>query len=265
MKQSVKVSFIGAGRMTTSIVQGLSGNKKWNITVSDRHPEKLARLKEKFDITICNDNLECVSDTDLVILSVQPAKAFSVIKDLSSILLKNNTVLVSILGGTTLEKLLADLEQSVPAVHCMPNVCSAVKEGVTSMYANELVSIAQKQLVEEFFGDLGYAFWLSDDNLTDSVAAISGSGPAYCFFMMKIMQGIAEKFGISNSVARHLVQHTFQGAANLAIVNDNSFDDLIKNVTTPKGSTEQAIKKLKENGVDQIFTEALTAALKHKH
>ena len=261
----VKVAFIGDGNMTYSLATGLVSNDdaRWDILVSGHHPEKLEKMREEIGASICDTNLECVTDADVVVLSVKPEIGPEVLAEIGAVLEKNNALLVSILGATSLEQLFAGSDYKIPAVHCMPNVCSAVNAGVTSMYANELVTKQQKKLVTELFQKLGYAFWVATDQLTDSVAAVSGSGPAYFFFIIEILQNIAETFGLPKEIASQLARHTAKGAAEMATSSKEEIAALREMVTTPGGSTAEAIKTLEAGGVRALFLQALQNALYH--
>jgi pyrroline-5-carboxylate reductase len=263
--KKTNIAFIGAGNMTQSLAQGLLNKKQeqWSISVSDIDQEKLDNLKNRFNIRTFSNNLSCIDNADVVILSVKPDKAETVLKEIGELLEKKRLLLISILGATSIDKLLANGNYKIPTIHCMPNVCAAINESVTSMYASDLVSQEQKALAEEIFSNLGFAFWIANDELTNSVAAISGSGPAYFFFIIEILKNIAESFGIPKDIAAIIAKQTAKGAAKMATNSDKDITDLRKMVTTPGGSTAEAIKTLENGNIRELFLTALQDALYH--
>jgi pyrroline-5-carboxylate reductase len=262
--KKTNIAFIGGGNMTYNLVQGLYKNKdRWKVHVSDLCSEKLENLKQKFGVNICAHNSICAINADVLILSVPPDKASEVLKEVGKILEIKQKLLISILGATSIEKLFQNFDYKIPTVRCMPNICAAINEGVTSMYANDLVSAAQKALTEEIFNELGLAFWLTEDKVTDGVGAVSGSGPAYFFFIIEILQNIAESFGVPKEIAAKLARQTAKGAADMAVNSSEEITKLREMVTTPGGSTAQAIKTLEEGKVRELFFQALQNASQH--
>jgi pyrroline-5-carboxylate reductase len=168
-------------------------------------------------------------------------------------------LIVSIAAGISC----ASLENWLGAravVRCMPNTPALLRQGVSGLYANSLVSAAQRQQAEQLLGAVGLALWLDQEQLIDAVTAVSGSGPAYFFLMMEAMTAAGEKLGLARATAAQLALHTALGAARMAVASDVDAGELRRRVTSPAGTTEAAVKTFQAGGFEALVEQAMNAA-----
>jgi pyrroline-5-carboxylate reductase len=142
----------------------------------------------------------------------------------------------------------------------MPNQPALVGEGMSGLYATAAASQADKDLAHYLLAATGKATWFEDEKLMDAVTAISGSGPAYFYLIMEIMQEVAGEFGFDAQTARELATQTALGAARVARQDTTELATLRERVTSPGGTTAAALNALENAGIRDIFRSALTAA-----
>jgi len=142
----------------------------------------------------------------------------------------------------------------------MPNTPALVQTGATALHANANVDDEQKDLAENILRAVGLALWVNDENQLDAVTAVSGSGPAYFFLLMEAMEKAALELGLDERSARLLIQQTALGAAKIALESAESPAQLRARVTSPGGTTQQAIETFMQNGFVELVAKALHAA-----
>jgi pyrroline-5-carboxylate reductase len=152
------------------------------------------------------------------------------------------------------------LGEKVPVVRVMPNTPSLVGSGAAALYAMASVTAAQREVAEAILRAVGLTVWLEDESLMDTVTAVSGSGPAYFFLLMELIEKVAVELGLPRDTARLLTLQTAFGAAKMALESTVDAATLRAQVTSPGGTTEQALKVFQEQGLDRLVTEALRAA-----
>lgn len=254
-----KISFIGAGNMASSIIGGLI-NKGYNastITAADPFPEGLARLQSSYGINTTQDNGEAAAAADIIILSVKPQVLKTVAEALHSHI-QPGTLIISIAAGINIGSLRQWLGNHA-IVRCMPNTPALVQTGASGLYANPQTSDSQKQQANDILGAVGIVQWLESEDLIDPVTAVSGSGPAYYFLFMEAMIEAGVQQGLSREAATELTLQTALGAAKLALDSDVDVAELRRRVTSPNGTTEQAIRVFEEQGLRAIVSDAMQA------
>ena len=260
---TARLTFIGAGNMASSIIGGLvsNGYPTHLIHATDLDTSKLEDLKSRFGIETSNDNEIATKQADAIILAVKPQIMSKVVSPLSSCLQKTRPLIVSIAAGITVSNLQDWIGQDLPIVRTMPNTPALVKTGATGLFANFHVSETQKDIAFTVFDAIGTAIWFDEEEDIDRVVAVSGSGPAYFFLVMEAMEKAAVKLGLTPEVARQLTLQTALGSAKLALSSDIDTAQLRQNVTSPGGTTEQAIMRLEDGGLISLFEEAMQAAM----
>lgn len=255
-----QISFIGAGNMATSLIHGLLGKDvpANHIHATDIDTDKLAQLSA--DTGIQTGTVEQVAAVaDVVVLAVKPQVMESVCQTLKP-LLKADSLVISIAAGITLASLATWLSEEQALVRCMPNTPSLVGCGATALVANEKCAGAQQTLAGQILEAVGIACWLQQESDIDIVTALSGSGPAYYFLMMEAMEAAAIKMGLDADIARQLAIQTAQGAGKLAASSDVPPAELRRRVTSPGGTTEQALLSFERNQFTDIVEAAMQAA-----
>lgn len=260
--KNITISFIGAGNMATSLVEGLlaDGVPPRNIWMSDPEPTKLQNLKNKYQINTTQDNQLAAKSTEVSIFAVKPSIVKPVAKDLASIIQEKNSLIISIAAGVKIEDIERWLGGKVAVVRCMPNTPAMLQSGATALFANDKVSSDQKNLAESILRAVGLVVWVDQQQQLDTVTALSGSGPAYFFLMMEALEQSAIKLGLPPETARLLTLQTALGAARMALESEESVEKLRQRVTSPGGTTEKAIEVLQQGEITSLFHKALTAA-----
>lgn len=254
-----KLAFIGGGNMAASLVGGLikKGYPADKITVSDPLAENRKNLETTYGVNTTADNHQAVNEAKIVLLAIKPQIMKEVASDLSSVL-THNPVTISIAAGIPTHVLQTWLGADVPIIRCMPNTPALLREGAAGMFATGLVSDDQKQLAESILSAVGIVEWVAKEDDIDTVTAVSGSGPAYYFLIMEIMEKIGVEQGLNPETARQLTLQTALGAARMALASDVDTAELRRRVTSPAGTTERAINSFISNDLEDIFRQAMT-------
>ena len=256
------IAFIGGGNMGRSLIGGLiaDGFDASKIQVADPDAQQLDALATQFGITAMESNKQAVQNCDVMVLAVKPQIMRKVAEDLAPQLQQQNTLVISIAAGIREDALNRWLGGDLPIVRTMPNTPALVKSGATALHANRHVSREQRSLAESVMRAVGLAVWLEEESQMDAVTALSGSGPAYIFLVMEAMEQAGRELGLTPETARLLTLQTSFGAAKMALEASEDTGTLRQRVTSPGGTTEQAINVLSEGNIQQLFTDALKAA-----
>ncbi len=258
-----KLAFIGAGNMATALINGLleDGYPADSITASDQLPDKRENLAGS-GIHTTDDNCAAVENADIVILAVKPQVLMAVCQEISASVQQNKPLVISIAAGVTESSLGSWLGKNTAIVRCMPNTPAMVQTGATVLHANSHASDEQKDQAETILRAVGITRWLDDEKQMDAATALSGSGPAYYFLIMEIMEKTARKMGLSDETAHLLTLQTALGAARMAIESSDTPEELRKKVTSPGGTTEAAITSMLESKLDEVIQQGVLKAQK---
>lgn len=246
--------------MSRSIIGGLV-NKGFDaraITACDPKPATLAALEQDFGISTSGDNAQAVASADVVVLAVKPQVMKQVSLSLADAI-TDDTLVMSIAAGINCHSLQQWLGQQRRIVRCMPNTPSLVQKGASGLYAASTVSDEQKQLAGTIMQAVGVVQWLANEEQIDAVTAVSGSGPAYFFLMLEAMVDAGVEQGLDLDVAKNLAIQTAAGAAELARTSDVGLAELRRRVSSPGGTTEQAIMSFEQNQYRSIVKQAMQA------
>lgn len=256
------IGFIGGGNMATSLIRGLiaSGHSPQQIWVSDTAPATLQAHADQLHVNISTSNETIVNEVEVVVLAVKPQILRDVAQQIAPSLKQKNVLVVSIAAGISQQSLSRWLGNDVAVVRCMPNTPALVQTGATALHANANVDGEQKDLAENILRAVGLTLWVSDETQLDAVTAVSGSGPAYFFLLMEAMEKAGIELGLDEHSARLLIQQTALGAAKIALESSESPAQLRARVTSPGGTTQQAIETFTQNGFVELVAKALHAA-----
>lgn len=257
---SQAICFIGAGNMAASLIGGLiaNGTEAASITACDTNPDTMKSLQQQYGININGDNLHACESADIVILAVKPQVMQVVCEALAPLSADRDRLFISIAAGVPSAAIDAWLGGDRAIVRCMPNTPALLQLGATGLYANSRVSDSQQQAANDILEAVGVSLWVDAEAQLDAVTAVSGSGPAYFFYFIECLQAAGVKLGLSNEVAATLARQTALGAASMSVGQDVA--ELRANVTSKKGTTEQAILSFQNNGLDRLVNEATAAA-----
>ncbi|MBL4826248.1 MAG: pyrroline-5-carboxylate reductase [Spongiibacteraceae bacterium] len=258
---NLRIAFIGAGNMATSIIGGLisKGLSPTSIIASDPYPQSLSNLSSTLSVQTTSSNDEAIRNADVVVLAVKPQVMKPVLEALSPTAQTSKTVFISIAAGVEINSINKWLGGNRAIVRCMPNTPALVQTGATALFANSLVSNEQRENANQILRAVGIALWVDKESDLDAVTAVSGSGPAYFFMVMEAMQAAGEKLGLSPDISRQLTLQTALGAAQMAISSDVDAAQLRRRVTSPNGTTFEAIKVFEDGKLPELFLQAMNA------
>lgn len=258
----LKVRFVGAGNMATSLIGGLinRGFMPSQITASDPGGHQRQAVTEKFGVQTFHDNNAHFGIPDVVVFAVKPQIMKKVTLDVANSIAETGALVISIAAGIKVEHLENWLTTDTAIVRTMPNTPALIGEGATGLFANHNVTKEQKHLTEGIMDSVGISHWVDKEFKIDVVTALSGSGPAYFFLFMEYMQKTAIELGLSPDVAAKLTEQTALGSAILAQRSSDDIKVLREKVTSPNGTTEAALISFDKNELEETIKQALNAA-----
>lgn len=255
------IGFIGGGNMARAILTSLSQkNDDLSLFVCDRNADKRHFFQNELNINAAEDYRAFIDDLDIIVLAIKP-QGFPVLLAELKPILKPHQLIISIAAGVSIAAILRGLgSDSHPIVRVMPNTPATIGLGASAIYANNHVSAEDRALTDAIFSSCGITAWLSSEELISAAVAVSGSSPAYLFYLMDIMTKTGVSMGLDEKSSLALTQQAVLGAAKYSQLSDLSLETLKKNVMSPNGTTEQAIFSLENNGLERIIVEAMQAA-----
>ncbi|MGE0370451.1 MAG: pyrroline-5-carboxylate reductase [Gammaproteobacteria bacterium] len=261
MKQHT-IAFIGAGNMARSLIGGLisDGYQPALIIAADPDRIRLQDLENEFSIRTGMHNTSAVESANIVVIAVKPQVVERVAPEIAAALSRTDKLVISIAAGIRMVTLSRWLGQGTPLVRAMPNTPALVQSAATVLYANPAVSAEQRDIAESIMRAVGLTLWIDDETLMDAVTALSGSGPAYFFLVMEVLEQAGRKLGLPPETARLLTLQTAFGATKMALESGVDSATLRAQVTSPGGTTERALGTLREGGIEGLFERALKAA-----
>ena len=256
------IGFIGAGNMARSLAGGLLKNG-WNadrLLLSDPEAGQRHSVESTLGIKVFADNSEVAAQADLLVLAVKPQVLADVAKALTAVVQKKKPLIISITAGVRIADINRWLGGDLAVVRAMPNTAALIGSGAAGLYANDRVNQDMRNQAESILRAVGTTVWLEAESLMDVVTALSGSGPAYFFLVMEALEQAAIDSGLDPKQARLLTIETAFGAAKMALEGHEEPAQLRSRVTSPGGTTEQAIKILEAGDLRGLFKKALNAA-----
>lgn len=258
-----RIAFIGGGNMASAILGGLlrAGRPPESLLVLEPSAAQRERLAGELGLQACADaaalSTAGLDQAALVVWAVKPQLFGEAAAPLAGQL--GQALQLSVMAGIPSEAL-RRASGSERVVRAMPNTPALIGQGMTGLYAREAVSAADRQLVEQVLAPTGAWLWLAQESQIDAVTALSGSGPAYFFFVVEAMMQAAQALGLSAEQGRQLALATCAGAAALALQSEDSPTQLREKVTSKGGTTHAAISSLQADGVDAALRRAVLAA-----
>ncbi len=253
------IAFVGGGNMARSLISGLigAGFEADSIIASD--PQDSQReLLDELGVRTTASNRVAFGNARVVVLAVKPQVLGEVLEAAEG--LREDHLLVSIAAGVPIDSMVLRTHPGQPIVRCMPNTPALLGAGITALFANRAVSEAQRQLAEQILAAGGRTLWVDDESKLDAVTAVSGSGPAYFFYLMEAMIDTGIEQGLDPETATVLTLETAYGAALMARERTEPPAMLRANVTSPGGTTAAALSILDESGARGIIKQALDGA-----
>jgi pyrroline-5-carboxylate reductase len=254
-----KLLLVGCGKMGGAMLDGWLARGLAASDVVIAEPGEALRPKAA-GLRAVASTMEVRETPELVVLAVKPQTMDVVLPDLRRFA-DAGAVFLSIAAGKTLKYFAGHLGPAAKVVRAMPNTPAAVRCGITVATASGGVSAAQRQRCQELLEAVGEALWVEDEALIDAVTALSGSGPAYVFLLVEAMAAAGEKLGLAPDMAMQLARATVAGSGELLRQSREPAAQLRVNVTSPGGTTAEALKVLMAaDGLQPVFDKALAAA-----
>ena len=257
-----KLAIIGAGSMAEAFISGILENSlidRKNVWVTNNsNAQKLKKLSDTYGICTTYDLNELFAGADIVILSMKPKDAATAIQSIREYLTEEMLV-VSVLAGVSMSTIETLARLPIAIVRAMPNTSAAVGKSATAVAVNERVTPHQIELMKNLFGTVGLTTFVEEEQL-DAVTGLSGSGPAYIYYLIEAMEKSAVEVGLDKEMASELIVQTLIGAAEMVKHSTKSSEQLRRDVTSPGGTTEAGVKVLEEHQVQQAFISCIKAA-----
>ncbi|WP_237153714.1 pyrroline-5-carboxylate reductase [Oryzibacter oryziterrae] len=253
---------IGAGKMGGAMLHGwlAKGLSSKAVTVVDPHVGSEAfSMMIEYSLTHVKDISELAVAPEIVVIAIKPQQMFEALPVLAS-KIGPETIIVSIAAGTTLATLESALGTG-PIIRVMPNTPAQVGQGMSVGVGNGAVTEVHRRKIAALLNAVGKSAWVSEEAMIDAVTAVSGSGPAYVFYLVEALTEAAQKAGLPHDLALLLARQTVVGAGALLGASGHDPSTLRKNVTSPGGTTAAALQVLMaEDGLQPVLTAAVAAA-----
>lgn len=256
------IGFIGGGKMASAIIKGIINSgyfKKENIYVSDKNNEALHYLKDNYGVNTSNNNKEILKNADIILFAVKPF----VIRDVLSEIKENITdkkIILSIAAGIstkTIEKIIGN----IPVIRIMPNTPALVNEGMSAVCKGTFAKEEHVKIAFNIFKSVGKVIE-ADEKYIDIITAISGSGPAFYYYIINEIAKSGQKLGMDYGTCLKLSAQTALGAAKMIMESGINPEQLIINVTTPGGCTAVGNDVLKDNNISDILFDTIEKTMK---
>nr|VFK25352.1 MAG: pyrroline-5-carboxylate reductase [Candidatus Kentron sp. MB]VFK29190.1 MAG: pyrroline-5-carboxylate reductase [Candidatus Kentron sp. MB]VFK74711.1 MAG: pyrroline-5-carboxylate reductase [Candidatus Kentron sp. MB] len=260
------ITFIGGGNMAASLIGGITdtGHDPKHLWVSEPDASRRTALQNRFGIQTTESNvhaaLQSDHQADIVVFSVKPQCMRQVVMELADTIKTHRPLVVSVAAGIREPDIRRWLGFDAAIVRAMPNTPALVRSGATALYANPQVSRNQRDQAESLLQAVGVTLWVDAESHMDTVTALSGSGPAYFFLVMEIIETVGRNLGLSQESARLLTLETAFGAAKMALESSEQLHTLRTRVTSPGGTTERALTVLDQGNIAELFDHAIRAA-----
>jgi pyrroline-5-carboxylate reductase len=255
-----KIAFIGPGVMAEAMIAGLLRKKlakPENIIASGPRQERGAALSKKHRIKTTTNNASAAGEADVVVLSVKPQRLSEVMKGLSKI--RPEALVLSIVAGASIQKISRALKHPA-VVRSMPNTPGQIGEGITVWTASSKTSKEQHEIARQILGALGEEVFVEDESYLDMATALSGSGPAYVFLFTEALIDAGVHLGFPRRIAEQLVLQTIPGSVTYYYQAERHPATLRNQVTSPGGTSAEALYYLEKAGFRTAISRAVWAA-----
>jgi len=255
-----KIAFIGPGVMAEAMIAGLLRKKlakPENIIASGPREERGAELQKKYKINTTTDNASAASHADVVVLSVKPQRLSEVMKGLKGI--RPDALVLSIIAGANMKKIGTGLKHKA-VVRSMPNTPGQIGEGITVWAASKDVTEEQQEMARKLLGAMGEEVFVEDESYLDMATALSGSGPAYVFLFTEALIDAGVHMGFPRRIAEQLVLQTIKGSVAYYHHAERHPATLRNQVTSPGGTSAEALYYLEKAGFRTAISRAVWAA-----
>jgi pyrroline-5-carboxylate reductase len=257
MKRSQKIAILGGGNLGIAIAEGLLKSRlvsPADISITRRRPELLVNLK-KHGIHVSADNKKAIVDANIILLTVKPHQAETVLLEIKSSLAKGKQILVSAVTGYTIAQIVSITGAKCPIVRIMPNTAAAIGESVTCLACAPGFT-KEGILVEEFLSGLGKTLTVTEE-LMEAATVLGACGIAFALRFLRAMTQGGIEIGFSAETAQYIASQTLRGAAGLILEKGQHPEREIDKVTTPMGITISGLNEMEHNGFSSSLIKGL--------
>ena len=261
MFDETTMSFIGSGTMAEAMIRGLINQQVVpgaQIIAAGPRPERAEELCERYGVRGTADNKMAAEEGQIVVLAIKPQVLTTVMPEIRGHL-RRRDLLLSILAGTPIRRL-ADGLAHASVVRAMPNTPAQIGQGITVWTATPEVTELQRQQAQAILASLGEQIFVDDESYLDMATALSGTGPAYVFMFMEAMIDAGVHMGFSRRVATQLVFQTMRGSVEYAARSGLHVAELRNQVTSPGGTTAEALYHMEKGGLRTVLSRGIFAA-----
>nr|WP_120009020.1 pyrroline-5-carboxylate reductase [Pseudoroseomonas vastitatis] len=251
---------VGCGKMGGAMLEGWLERGAREVVVVEPHADAMAGFRGR--VTACADAASVPKDfrPGAIVLATKPQQAEAALPAFAA-MAGADALVLSIMAGKTAGGVAAMLGGAARVVRAMPNTPAAVRQGFTCAFAGPGVTPNQRELADALLTAIGEVAWVEDEAMIDPVTAVSGGGPAYVFLLAELLEQAAIEQGLPPDLARRMARRTVSGSGALLAASDLDAAQLRRNVTSPKGTTEQALRVLMAaNAWPRTMSEAIAAA-----
>ncbi|ASK61746.1 pyrroline-5-carboxylate reductase [Virgibacillus phasianinus] len=257
-----KISFVGAGSMAESIIAGIIHERhlhaeQIHVTNKD-NKERLERLQERYQVQCTTDRKESITDADVIILSMKPHDLTSAVEAIKQYITPNQVV-VSVLAGISIEQISSIVGENIPIIRAMPNTSSSIGYSATAIARGKGVTEEQLNDIISLFGTIGTTTIIQEKDM-HTVTGLSGSGPAYIYYLAEAMEEAAVKSGLDKDVANELIMQTIIGAGEMLKRSGESAEVLRKKITSPNGTTQAGLETLEQYNFQNAIKDCVKSA-----
>lgn len=258
-----RIGIIGAGNMGEALIRGLRRASKAQLIASDKDEKRRNYIRREYRISVTSDNLRVVAFSTVVILAVKPQDIKGVLMEVrrQKIEDRKQILFISIAAGISTKYIEDFFKERVSVIRAMPNAPALIGEGVSAVCLGKYAKVKDYRRAESLFKIVGEVVRVKE-SLMDKVTAISGSGPAYFFLLIKHLTDIGIRLGLERKTAERLVNHTADGSSRMVIKTKQRPKDLIKRVASKGGTTEAALEVLAKRKLEEIIEEGIKAAVR---
>lgn len=248
--------------MSEALISGMISNqfiKNQSLWITNRcDSSRLATLQQKYQVSTSYDIEELLNGADMVILAMKPKDAGAAMENIKSHL-SEKTLLVSVLAGISIQTLEELSNSHLAIIRAMPNTSATIGKSATALANNKNSTKEQIELVEKMFKTIGLTRFIEEEHL-DAVTGLSGSGPAYFYYLVEAMEKSAIEIGLDPNLAKELIVQTLLGTAEMLHVSQKPSHQLRREVTSPGGTTEAGIRILEQHQVQEAFIQCIIQA-----
>ncbi|MFC3041024.1 pyrroline-5-carboxylate reductase [Virgibacillus xinjiangensis] len=258
-----KIGFIGAGSMAESVISGIVNAEilpsEHIMATNKSNQERLDKLESDYRIRTVNDTKQMVAESDIIILATKPHDVEATIDSIKEVI-KDGHMLISVSAGIPTDYISSLIgNQDIPIIRAMPNTSAAVRQSATAIAAGKYADEAHVKETENLFNTIGSTTIVKEEDM-HTVTGVSGSGPAYFYYMVEAMEKAAVESGLAEETARELITQTVVGVGAMLQYSEEPASELRKKIMSPNGTTQAGIEALQHHNFEDLIIECVKTA-----